>query len=186
MLGFLVPKSEERETEEEVCDSTDTPQNSRKKRFISISGSPNRAREILQLGFYMRAIPVSVLNKASDELEARLLRDSLRKSGSDMEDDNDDLAFADDDELPARQTFARLRGIGGSQVAPVVRIPSGPPGVLKSKGNKKNNFEIYVDSTSEVEADSGSKDNVKSITDELSADPDYQVRTLSFFLLSGL
>uniref|UniRef100_A0A914DUG1 BUB1 N-terminal domain-containing protein n=1 Tax=Acrobeloides nanus TaxID=290746 RepID=A0A914DUG1_9BILA len=145
--------------------------------MYEMSGSPNRAREILYLGINMRAAPLPTLHKAIDALEAILLRDSLKNSNSssDMEDNNEDVFFSDEEELPARQTFGRLQGLGKSKIAPVIRVPHGPPGMLKSKNQSENNFEIFVDNT---EVGIASKNEQESgelrLADELSSDPDYQ------------
>lgn len=122
----------------------------------------------------MRALPLPSLHKAIDEFEARVLRDSLLKSDSDMEgnNNNDEVFFSDDEDCP-RQTFGRLRGIGSSQIAPVIRVPNGPPGVLKSKNKSGKNFDIFIDSVSSTE--DISEERYKSIADELANDPDYQV-----------
>lgn len=130
----------------------------------------------MYLGVHMRASPLTVLNQATDLLEARLLRDSLKiQNSSDMEDNGDDVLFSDDD-LPERQTFARLKGIGKSKVAPIIRVPNGPPGVLKSKKQSENNFEIYVDTTeveTEIPKDTPNFKEIR-LADELASDPDYQ------------
>lgn len=134
----------------------------------------------------MRALSLPVLHKAIDDLEARLLRESLANPSpsSDMEDNDEDILFSDDEDIP-RQTFGRLQGLGRAKIAPVIRAPVGPPGVLKSKASAANNFEIFVDGTSVDESSTNKKGPGEvRLADELSSDPDYQVSF--YFVLKAI
>ncbi|KAL3098058.1 hypothetical protein niasHT_027603 [Heterodera trifolii] len=114
----------------------------------------NKAREKLQLGQKMCAMPLDLLHRAVDELEASVMK--VTRSGENSEETEADEMTAVSLEQ-SRETLGKLRGLGRRHFAPIIRTAQGPPGTLStskrntSSKNAKNNehFEILADEFSE-------------------------------------
>jgi hypothetical protein len=106
----------------------------------------NKAREKLQLGLKMGAIPLDLLHQASDELESRVMRATCQQQLSFAEEELDEADLLE----VAREKLARLRGIGRHHFAPILRVPKEPAGILnktctEKKPNNLDRFEIFSD-----------------------------------------
>lgn len=149
----------------------------------------HRAKEKLELGIAMFAMPLPLLHKALDELNALL---EFRTSLKNIEEENEEEKFNYDlmNVENCRETLGKLRGLGRCHIAPIYRIAQGPPGkVLNSvqkSAQKSISFNVFVDQSPAPTVTqklilSGTPAVRKRLIDDLKDDPDYQVN--AFFNL---
>jgi hypothetical protein len=152
----------------------------------------NKAREKLQLGMKMCAIPLDSLHQASDELESCVMRVTCQQQEEDQPGEEDEASFQNNLEM-SRETLGKLRGIGRKHFAPILRVPQGPPGTLSSSSRSKptkkdksnlDRFDIFSDEQKPCQAAAsdfqtpicprvGKKSRIAL---QLASDLDYQVR----------
>uniref|UniRef100_A0A183CI45 BUB1 N-terminal domain-containing protein n=1 Tax=Globodera pallida TaxID=36090 RepID=A0A183CI45_GLOPA len=148
----------------------------------------NKAREKLQLGQKMCAMPLDLLHGAVDELEASVMR--VMRCGT------DEISLAVSEEN-SRETLGKLRGLGRRHFAPIIRAAQGPAGTLPSGSSKKTSsrvakakigdpFEILADESADCISDEypptvlfqtpiGTRPGKRSfIAESLRNDQDYQ------------
>ncbi|KAI6173838.1 Mitotic checkpoint serine/threonine-protein kinase BUB1 beta [Aphelenchoides besseyi] len=147
-------------------------------------GNSNRAREILDLAFKNRAVPISTLHDAKNKLEMRLMRDTMliTQTADDSDHEEQDMEWEDESResiVPSapRKTFGRLRGVGDRSEAPMFRIARGSPGVIQSKVQVAMNdsFEIFTDDQPPAAPQTPTSSIPEwSTANEFADDPEYQ------------
>lgn len=136
----------------------------------------NRAREILAKGINNKAVPITELYEASDELEVRILRWTLEKEKRQSELDMDDDSFIEHFDRQAFNELEPVQDKRGLIGAPIVRVISAPPPRLPSETTSSGgSFEVFADYEEEEEPiPVPQKTLPKKEFPELSNDPDYQ------------
>lgn len=91
-------------------------------------GNSTKARDMLNLGLHNRAVPINVIHEASQKLEMRLMRDTLKqqKMMSLSDHEEQDMDYDEDEDnvyVPnaPRKKLAKLTGIGEKREAPMFR-----------------------------------------------------------------
>ncbi|VDK54450.1 unnamed protein product [Anisakis simplex] len=108
------------------------------------------ARSVLNRARENGALPLSLLNEASDEFEMRQLRLFTQM---DIDSDTDTLPFENPE--PMRIALGGLRGLGRNQRTPAIRETSEVASGLRSGGQQQPSFAIHSDEATSTSRESG-------------------------------
>uniref|UniRef100_A0A915E207 Uncharacterized protein n=1 Tax=Ditylenchus dipsaci TaxID=166011 RepID=A0A915E207_9BILA len=138
--------------------------------FVLCSGCWNRAREKLHLGIKMCATPLPSLHSATDELEARVLRASVKASENADSDDDNEMDISDVGSH--RKMLGKLRGLGRKHNAPIFRLAQGGPGKISKVQTPavQKSFDVFVDQCPSAKALFGFFDDREKVTLHLTND----------------
>lgn len=151
----------------------------------------HRAKEKLELGIAMFAIPLPLLYKAIDELNVHIDLQKSFKNSEEDEEFNFDLNSVEN----CRETLGKLRGLGKRHVAPIIRTTQGPPGKVRNSAQKSAqkslSFDVFVDQSPAPTVTqkiivNGTPAARQRLIDDFKDDPDYQVSLLYIFFFKVL
>lgn len=148
--------------------------------MLKVIGHLHRAKEKLEIGIAMFAVPLPLLHQAIDDLNSQIDFQTALRNADEDEQNNFDLDVVEN----CRETLGKLRCLGRRHVAPVIRTTHGPPGKVlvsaQKSAQKTSTFDVFVDQSP---APSVTQKIIASVTpavrrrfiDDLKDDPDYQV-----------